>query len=150
MYTDSKDTTDSGVPSPVQPIVVFDGACNLCSGAVEFILKNDKSKKTLFAPLQSEIGRKLLADHGLDPGAAETILVIRGKSVLVRSEAALEVARHLGFWSWLRIFRVVPRPWRDCLYSFLARNRYRWFGKRHACFAPTKEQRERFLEMETP
>ncbi len=128
------------------PIIVFDGVCNFCSSTVRFILKHDRTHRIRLAPLQSKAGAALYKSHGLDPDDAETLLLVKGGQAFVRSDAALEVATDLGPWRWLRLFRVVPRPVRDWLYAILARNRYRWFGRRDSCFAPTPEQRARFLE----
>jgi predicted DCC family thiol-disulfide oxidoreductase YuxK len=128
-------------------IVVFDGVCNLCSRAVSFILQNDADGRARFVPMQSQLGRDLMERHGVHPSDAETFLVIKGGRAYTRSDAALEIAKDLGAWRWLRTLRVVPRPLRDWVYSSVARNRYRWFGKRAACFVPTAEQRARFLDV---
>jgi predicted DCC family thiol-disulfide oxidoreductase YuxK len=129
------------------PIVVFDGVCNLCSGAVRFILNHDQSGRYMFLPLQTTPGQSLLEEHGIDSEDAETFLLIKEGIPFVRSSAALEIARDLGWWRWLRVFRVVPRPWRDALYVLVARNRYRWFGKRDTCFVPTRDERKRFIDV---
>jgi predicted DCC family thiol-disulfide oxidoreductase YuxK len=128
-------------------IVVFDGVCNFCSTAVCFILKHDAERRLLFAPSQSDLGRDLLKRHGIDPADAKTFLLIKGGSAYTRADAALEVAKDLGRWRWLRVFRIVPRRLRDWAYDLLARNRYRWFGKRDVCFVPTEAQRARFLDV---
>ncbi|QDU96119.1 hypothetical protein Pla8534_39380 [Lignipirellula cremea] len=128
------------------PIVIFDGLCSFCSASVQFILKNDVRGKIRFAPAQSELGRTLLAKHGLDPDDAQSFLLIKADKAYVRSDAALEIARDLGWWRWLRIFRILPRGLRDAMYSLVARNRYRWFGRRDTCLIPTPEQRSRFIE----
>ncbi len=127
-------------------VVVFDGVCNLCSGAVAFILARERDHLIRFAAAQSAAGRELLSEFGLDPEKLATFVFIEGGSAHVRSDAALEVARHLRFpWRALRILRIVPRPLRDFLYDLIARNRYRWFGKRQSCMVPTAELRSRFL-----
>jgi predicted DCC family thiol-disulfide oxidoreductase YuxK len=128
-------------------IVVFDGVCNLCSRAVRFILQNDPDGRARFVPMQSPLGGDLMQRNGVDPSDAETFLVIKGARAYTRSDAALEIAKDLGAWRWLRVLRVVPRPLRDWAYTTIARNRYRWFGKRTACFVPTAEQRARFLDV---
>jgi predicted DCC family thiol-disulfide oxidoreductase YuxK len=128
-------------------IVVFDGVCNLCSAVVRFILQNDREGRLSFVPLQSQLGRELLQHHGIDPMEAQTFLLLRGSKAYIRSDAALEIASDLGRWRWLRVFRAVPRGVRDRLYAGIARNRYKWFGKRDACFVPTPEQRTRFLDV---
>lgn len=126
--------------------MVFDGVCNFCSRGVRFILKHDRAGRFRFTPLQSPIGRELLERNGIDPANAETFLLLKGDDVYVRSDAALEIARDLGSWRWLRVLRVVPRPLRDRAYSVIARNRYRWFGKRDVCFLPSAEEAARFLD----
>lgn len=128
-------------------IVVFDGVCNFCSRSVRFILEHDVRGRLRFAALQSPVGRELLERHGIDPSDAQTFLLIDGDDVYMRSDAALEIARDLGNWRWLRVFGVLPRGLRDWMYTVLARNRYRWFGKRDSCFAPTPEQRARFVDV---
>lgn len=133
------DTSEDG-------IVVFDGICSFCSGAVRFILTYDTEGRLAFAPMQSRAGEQLLERHGLDPADVQTFLFVRGSEAFVRSDAALEIARYLPRWRWLRILRVVPRAIRDAVYSVVSRNRYRWFGKREACFLPQPEDRHRFLD----
>jgi predicted DCC family thiol-disulfide oxidoreductase YuxK len=128
-------------------IVVFDGVCNFCSRSVRFILEHDVRGRLRFAPLQSGIGRDLLERNGIDPADAQTFLLVDGDNVYVRSDAALEIARDLGRWRWLRVFGVLPRGLRDWMYAVLATNRYRWFGKRSVCFVPTEEQRARFIDV---
>ena len=128
------------------PVVLFDGVCNLCNGSVQFILKRDPRGRFRFASLQSETGRSLMAEHGLDPDVLSSVLLVEDGRVWRESSAALRIARHLpGGWKLLRVFAVVPRPLRDAVYRWIARNRYRWFGKTETCWLPTPELRERFL-----
>ena len=98
--------------------------------------------------MQTAFGNRLLEKHGIDPRDAETFLLIKGASSYVRSDAALEIVRRLPYWRWARILHVVPRTWRNAVYDQIARNRYRWFGKREACFLPTEEERARFIDDE--
>lgn len=129
-------------------IVLFDGVCNLCSGAVQFILDRDPSARFRFASLQSERGRAILAEHGLPvpEGDPDTILLVEGARVTSRSTAALRIARYLSFpWFLGYAAMVVPRPLRDLVYRFVARNRYRWFGKTETCRVPTPALRARML-----
>jgi predicted DCC family thiol-disulfide oxidoreductase YuxK len=134
-------------PDPAaHPIVLFDGVCNLCHGAVRFLLERDSAARLRFASLQSDVGRALLAEHDLDADALDTIVFVDAAGAHVRSDAALRIVRVLGPpWSWLRGLVALPRPLRDAGYDFVARNRYRWFGRRDACPAPRPEWRERFL-----
>jgi predicted DCC family thiol-disulfide oxidoreductase YuxK len=136
-----------GVPARGnERIVVFDGVCNLCSGWVRFVLRHDVRGRLRFAPLQSSTGRELLVRNGVDPADAQTFLLVDGDTVYTRSDAALEIVKDLGAWRWLGVFGILPRGLRDWVYSSIARNRYRWFGKREACFVPTAEQRARFID----
>jgi len=129
------------------PIVLFDGVCNLCSGSVQFLLERDLEGIFRFASLQSEVGRSLMTRHGLDPDALGSVVLIEEGRAWQESSAALRIARHLpGAWKLLRIFAVIPRPLRDAIYRWIARNRYRWFGKTESCWLPTPELRGRFLE----
>jgi predicted DCC family thiol-disulfide oxidoreductase YuxK len=129
------------------PIVLFDGVCNLCNGSVQFLLKRDTRARLRFASLQSEVGRSLMAEHGLDPDALSSVVLVEDGRIWQESSAALRVARHLpGAWKLLRVFAVIPRPLRDAVYRLIARNRYRWFGKTETCWLPTPELRGRFLE----
>ena len=128
------------------PIVLFDGVCNLCNGSVQFILKRDPQGLFRFASLQSEAGRSLMAEHGLDPEALSSMVVLDDGRAWQESSAALRIARHLpGGWKLLRVFAVIPRPLRNAVYRLIARNRYRWFGKQDVCWLPTPELRTRFL-----
>ena len=132
--------------SPPDNLVLFDGVCNLCHASVQFMLRHDRRERFRFASIQSETGRKLLQAHKFDPDAASSFVLLTGGRVLLRSEAALEIARQFGgAWRLLGVFRFVPRSWRDGVYSRVARNRYRWFGRRESCLMPNDRLRERFL-----
>ena len=129
------------------PIVVFDGVCNFCNASVSFILAHDRARVFRFASLQSHAGRSLLERVGIEPLDADTFALVEGERCLVRSDAALAVARRLPApWRWGAALAAVPRPWRDAAYRLIARNRYRWFGRRRACMVPAPDVRERFLE----
>ena len=136
-------------PDPgAHPVVLFDGVCNLCNGAVQFILDRDPAGTFRFASLQSERAAALLRAHGLEPpaGDPESMVLIDGGRVYERSSAALRIARRLrGGWSLLYALVIVPRALRDAVYRVVARNRYRWFGKSDQCRVPTPELRARFL-----
>lgn len=128
-------------------IVIFDGLCKLCSRSVRFILRHDRRGVFKFLPAQSAPGRALLIQCGMNPEQLETFVLVGDGRVYVRSNAALAIAAELD-WPWraLRFLRVVPRPLRDSLYSSVARNRYRWFGKRDRCLIPTDDMTSRFVE----
>jgi predicted DCC family thiol-disulfide oxidoreductase YuxK len=127
-------------------VVVFDGVCNLCNGAVSFILSHERDHLIQFAAAQSASGRELLLRHGLDPSDITSFVFIKGDVAYVRSDAAIEVALHLRLpWRVFCVLRVLPRRLRDSIYHLVAQNRYRWFGKRERCTVPTPEVRSRFL-----
>lgn len=136
-----------------RPVVIFDGVCNLCDRAVQFILDHDRRGVLMLTANQSEPGQRLLAGRGSaatpigeDASADDTIVLVEGGRLYERSAAALRIARHMGLpWSLLYAFIVVPRPIRDAVYKFIARNRYRWFGKRESCRLPRPGELERFL-----
>lgn len=133
---------------PQHPIVLFDGVCNLCNSAVQFILDRDPGAQFRFASLQSEPAAALLRAHGLHPpvGDPESIVLVEDGRAYESSTAALRIARRLpGAWKLAYAAIVVPRFVRDAVYRFIARNRYRWFGKKEVCWVPTPELRARFL-----
>ena len=127
-------------------LILFDGVCNLCSALVQFVIRHDRRAKFRFAAIQSEIGREIFQSHGLDPVDLQTFVFIAERRMFARSDAAIEVvSRFSGAWRILRVFRFVPRVVRDSIYSFIARNRYRWFGRNDVCMIPTAEIKERFI-----
>lgn len=129
------------------PILLFDGVCNLCAGAVRFAITRDREARLRFASLQSPEGQELLRRHGYEPGTLETVVLIDAAGAHDRSTAALRLLRQLPApWRWLGpTLLVLPRPLRDAVYGFVARHRYGWFGRRDACLVPTPELRARFL-----
>ena len=128
-------------------IILFDGVCNLCNGAVQFIIKRDKKDVFRYAALQSEIGEQLVAERGIDTSKVDSIILIEpGRAYYTKSDAALEIGRDFGgLWKALALFTWIPRTFRDAIYDFVARNRYRWFGKKDACMIPTPELQAKFL-----
>ena len=122
---------------PESHIVVFDGMCRLCSSLVDFITARDPRNVFTFFPMQSPRGQVLLVQHGVSIDQVDTFLLITNGGALVRSDAAIAIAAHLRRpWNLLTVLRYLPRPIRDWVYSFVARNRYRWFGKRATCKLP--------------
>ena len=131
-------------------LILFDGVCNLCNGAVNFIIDRDPEGYFTFAALQSEEAAPHLAPFGRPPArladAPDSIVLIEDGRLYERSDAVLRIARRLdGLWPLAYIFVVLPKPLRDALYGWIAANRYRWFGKQDACRIPTPELRARFL-----
>ncbi len=135
-----------GVKTEGGPILLFDGVCNLCHASVQWVIARDSHAHFRFASLQSEAGRALLAEHGLPLDAMDTVVLVEGDAHWTKSDAALETARRLGGrYRLATALRFVPRPLRDAVYGWVARNRYVRFGKRDACWLPTPELAARFL-----
>jgi predicted DCC family thiol-disulfide oxidoreductase YuxK len=122
-------------PSTIKnPVVVFDGVCNLCCSSVQFIIKRDRNKRFRFATLQSEFGHAILSRAALPSGNFNSIILWEGDTFYVKSTAALRIAKHLsGLWPVLYLFIIVPAVIRDSLYQIIANNRYKWFGKKTEC-----------------
>lgn len=129
------------------PIILFDGVCNLCAWAVRFIVERDPRGLFRFASLQSPTGQALMLEYRLDPTQLDSFVLVENGRAYSESTAALRVARHLGgAWPVFYGAIVLPRFVRDPIYKFIARNRYRWFGKKETCMIPTPELRARFLD----
>lgn len=127
-------------------IVLFDGVCNLCDNSVKFIIKRDKNASFKMASLQSDIGQKIQTHFGQDTSQVNSVMLIEHGKLYTKSTAALKIARHLdGLWKLFIIFLVIPSSIRDVVYDFIARNRYKWFGKHDACMIPDKSIKSRFL-----
>lgn len=127
-------------------IVLFDGVCNLCDQSVQFIIQRDPKQYFKFAPLQSDLAKQLLQEHELNPKDLERVVLIENGKAYTHSTASLRVVRRLsGAWPLLYVFILVPRFIRNAIYRWVARNRYRWFGKKESCAMPTPENRARFL-----
>lgn len=128
------------------PIILFDGICNFCNGTVNFIIKQDKKKIFRFAALQSESGEKLLKQYQLDqPGIDSFVLIDNGKAYTMTA-AVLRLYNKLPwYWKWTQLFWIFPRLIRNFFYRLVAKNRYKWFGKREECIIPSPEIKERFL-----
>ena len=127
-------------------IILFDGVCNLCSGSVNFVIKRDHKDVFRFAPLQEGVGLELMATYKIDPAKTDSIVLIENGKAYVKSTAALRAARYLpGLWPLLYGFMIVPRFIRNWVYDFIARNRYKWYGKQESCMMPTPELRAKFL-----
>jgi predicted DCC family thiol-disulfide oxidoreductase YuxK len=131
---------------PVGPIILFDAECVLCSANAHFVLKYDKARHFWLASMQGEIGAALFRQNGLDPADPTSILVVNGAEVHKDSDAVLRIYAGLGYpWRIMAMFRLVPRLIRDPIYRLVARNRYRWFGKRETCWLPPADMRARVL-----
>lgn len=127
-------------------IILFDGVCNFCNGSVNFIIDRDPQAYFKFAPIQSEVGEKLLKENGVDKTVTDSVVLIEDGKVYTRTTAALRIAKRLnGYWSWFYGFTIVPGVFRDFFYRLFAKYRYKMFGKQEACMMPTPEVRDRFL-----
>ena len=127
-------------------VILFDGVCNLCHGAVRFFIKHDSERHLRFASLQSESGRCILEGLGLPNDYLSSVVFVEGENFYLDSTACLKACRHLGFpWYTAKVFLFIPRPIRDIIYKWIARNRYHWFGKKEACPLPDPTDVDRFL-----
>ncbi len=128
-------------------IVVFDGVCNLCNDVVTWIIPRDPHQHIRFAALQSAAGQRLLQHHALNAVQLDSVIVVEGDAVFVESDAALRICRALRWpWRLLSAMHVIPRAWRDAVYRWVARNRYRWFGRKAQCMLPSSRHKQRFLD----
>ena len=127
-------------------VVLFDGVCNLCNGLVNFLIDHDRHNKLKFASLQSAFGQKILAEHHLPTQNFDTFIFLSDGKVYMRSSGILELFRVLGGWWQLCYMGIVlPSFVRDSLYAWVAKNRYKWFGKQESCRMPTPELKAKFL-----
>lgn len=129
-------------------IILFDGVCNLCNGAVQWIIRKDAKDIYRFAPLQSEVGQDLARERHIDTHQVDSIILIDpGVAYYIKSDAALEIARGIkGYRIFPMLFGWIPKSVRDGIYDLVARNRYRVFGRKQECMMPTPELKARFLE----
>ncbi|MEM6520294.1 MAG: thiol-disulfide oxidoreductase DCC family protein [Cyanobacteria bacterium P01_D01_bin.71] len=129
-----------------EPVILFDGVCNLCDGFVNFVLDRDRKQHLYFASQQSAAGQEILRGLGISSQPETIIFVSRGR-YYAHSTAVLMIFRHLnGLWSLLYYFKFIPPFIRDYIYRWVARNRYRWFGQRTTCRMPSPELKKRFLD----
>jgi len=129
-----------------QPIILFDGVCNFCNHWVNFAIKRDKKKKLRFTPLQGETAKRLLPRYHINPTSLSSVVFIDNEKAYTQSSAALRICKHLdGGWKLLYGLIIVPKFIRDFFYNIIARNRYKWFGKKESCMMPPADWRERFL-----
>ncbi|WP_291109599.1 thiol-disulfide oxidoreductase DCC family protein [Flavobacterium sp. UBA6195] len=129
-------------------IILFDGVCNLCDSSVQYVIKHDKKDIFRFVALQSELGQNILKHIGINPIHTDSIVLYEpGISYFYKSTAALEIAKGLsGIFTLATIFTLLPSGIRDFIYDYVARNRYKWYGKKKICMIPTPELKAKFLE----
>jgi len=128
-------------------LILFDGVCNLCNTSIQYVIKNDKKDVFRFAALQSEIGEQIIQHYNIDTSKTDSILLFSNENGLsVKSSAALKIAKDLGFpKNMLIIFFIVPTFIRNWVYDYIAKNRYKWYGKKDECMIPTPELKSKFL-----
>jgi predicted DCC family thiol-disulfide oxidoreductase YuxK len=128
------------------PVILFDGVCNFCNGLMNFVIRQDKKRVFRFAALQSEAGKNILQQHNLSTQDFDSFVLIDKNRVFKKSSASLKVMSRLPwYWKPAQILWIIPLFIRNAVYDFVARNRYKWFGKKEQCMVPTPEIRGRFL-----
>ncbi|TLS35813.1 thiol-disulfide oxidoreductase DCC family protein [Pseudalkalibacillus caeni] len=126
-------------------IILFDGECNFCDKSVQFIIKRDKKAIYKFGSIQSDEGQEILKKYRV-PQGIDSLILVEGNKCYLKSSAALRICKNLqGAWKLLYGILIIPKPIRDIVYSFVAKNRYKWFGKKESCMLPSPEIRKRFL-----
>jgi predicted DCC family thiol-disulfide oxidoreductase YuxK len=128
-------------------VILFDGVCNLCNSSVQYVIKRDKNDIFRFVALQSELGQKIIRHIGIaDKNIDSIVLYEPGKAYYYKSTAALEIAKKLGgLLTYGTIFKIIPSSLRDILYDYIAKNRYKWYGKQESCMISTSELQSKFL-----
>jgi len=130
-------------------LILFDGVCNLCNSSVVYVIKRDKNDTFLFAPLQSDVGKEIISKFNINTEDTDSILLYNPTkdTISYKSTAALKVASHLTFpTNILALFLIIPAFIRNWVYDYIAKNRYKWYGKKEACMIPTPELKSKFLE----
>lgn len=128
-------------------VVLFDGVCNLCNRSIQEIIKRDDRDIFRFASLQSEYAQSLLRSLGQPTEELKSIILVEGNGQMAtESSAVLKIAKDLKGGAFLSVFKIIPKPWRDSLYRFVAANRYKWFGKKDHCMIPTPQLQSKFLD----
>lgn len=132
---------------PYKKIILFDGVCNLCDSAVQFVIKYDKKDVFRFVALQSDLGQEILKHIGINTKNIDSIILYEpGVAYYYKSAAALEISKNLGgFFHLGTIFRIVPTGICNQIYDYVAKNRYKWYGKKESCMIPTPELKSKFL-----
>jgi len=127
-------------------IILFDGVCNLCNASVNFVIKRDENDVFRFAALQSEIGKKYVSKFNIDPSETDSIILIDNDKCYVKSTAALHISKAMsGGYPLLFGFIIIPTFIRNWVYDYVAKNRYKWYGKKESCMVPTQELKGKFL-----
>lgn len=136
-----------GLVSEKEPLLLFDGVCNLCNNAVQFVIKHDNSQSIYFASLQSETGKHYLQKARLPTKELKSLIFIDKGTIHTRSSGALQMSKYLNYpWKIAYVFILFPKPLRDLVYNLIAKNRYKWFGKKEECMIPTPSVKARFVD----
>ena len=144
-YSYREDPNVPDIPDD-RAVIVFDGMCVMCSRFMRFILRHDRNHHFNFLPAQSPTGESLFAHYGLKAGDYDSVLLIENGELRIKWDASLAILEAIGWpWKFAALGRLLPKFLANPLYSFIARNRFKWFGRRDVCLIPTAEERERFL-----
>lgn len=128
-------------------IILFDGVCNLCDTSIQFVIRQDKNDRYRFISLQSELGQKIIIYLGIPINNDSVILYEPGKAYYYKSDVAFKILKDMGgIRKALLVFSILPKPLLDSIYDYVAKNRYKWFGKKESCMIPTPEIKSKFLE----
>lgn len=128
-------------------VVLFDGVCNLCNSSVNWIIDHDKKNEFRFASLQSEYGQRMVQQYNISGNYMDTVVLIKNDRAYLRSAAVLQVLKGIGgVYSLALVFNIFPAFIRDGVYNFIAKNRYRWFGKQESCRIPSPELKAKFID----
>ena len=128
-------------------LVLFDGVCNFCNASILKIIKMDKKNIFMFASLQSEVGKEITNHFNIDTKTVDSIILVESDSkYYIKATAALKIGKHFrGLWQLFQIFWILPTSFRDFFYNYIAKNRYKWFGKKESCMIPTPELKSKFI-----
>ena len=130
-----------------EPLILFDGVCNLCNAWVRFVVRRDPDGIFRFVAQQSPIGQAIIEEHLRGASQLSSVILIEDNSIYTESDAVLQIlARLRAPWSWIALLRIIPRPARDACYRFVVRHRYQWFGRTEACQMPSADVRSRFVD----
>lgn len=135
----------SGLPKNKKTIL-FDGVCNLCNTSVQFVIKHDKKDIFRFVPIQSDLGQKIISHIGIDTKVIDSIVLYEKDAYYYKAEAGLRILKHLStIYKPLLVFSILPKALLNLIYDYVAKNRYKWFGKKESCMIPTPELESKFL-----
>jgi predicted DCC family thiol-disulfide oxidoreductase YuxK len=128
-------------------IILFDGVCNLCEASIVYVIKHDKKDIFRFVPLQSDLGQRIVKHIGINTNHIDSVILYEpGVAYYYKSSAVVEIAKGLsGIFTWFTLFQILPTVLRDYVYDYVAKNRYKWYGKKQECLVPNKEVVSKFL-----